>query len=120
MKKYFAEINTINIVVRVVTAESVEDIKLSNSDNRWIETCKTDGDIRKNPAAIGYTYDESRDAFILPKPFDSWTLNETTCQWEAPVAAPVTYTIPDNDPERARQPDPYYWDEEQQKWVLPG
>ena len=52
MKKYFAEINTINIVVRVVTAESVEDIKLSNSDNRWIETCKTDGDIRKNPAAI--------------------------------------------------------------------
>ena len=45
---------------------------------------------RKNYAGIGYTYDEDRDAFIPPKPFNSWVLNETTCQWEAPVALPDT------------------------------
>jgi len=43
---------------------------------------------RKNHAGIGYTYDETRDAFILPKPFNSWILNESTCLWEAPVAKP--------------------------------
>ena len=52
----------------------------------WKQTF-TDG-TRKNAAGIGYTYDEDRDAFIPPKPFNSWTLNETTCQWEAPVAYP--------------------------------
>ena len=58
---------------------------------------------RKNYAGIGYTYDESRDAFIPPKPFDSWTLNETSCLWEAPVAYPT-------DGER------YMWNEETQAW----
>ena len=43
---------------------------------------------RKNHAGIGYTYDEDRDDFIPPKPFNSWTLNEDTCRWEAPVAYP--------------------------------
>ena len=45
---------------------------------------------RKNHASIGYTYDETRDAFIAPKPFNSWILNEDTCRWEAPVAMPTT------------------------------
>jgi hypothetical protein len=45
---------------------------------------------RKNHAGVGYTYDETRDAFIPPKPFNSWILNETTCLWEAPVAIPTT------------------------------
>ena len=44
--------------------------------------------LRKNHAGIGYTYDEDRDAFIPPKPFNSWTLNEDTCRWESPVAYP--------------------------------
>jgi len=44
--------------------------------------------LRKNHAGIGYTYDEDRDAFIPPKPFNSWILNENTCQWEAPVIRP--------------------------------
>ena len=44
--------------------------------------------LRKNHAGIGYTYDETRDAFIAPKPFNSWILNEDTCRWEAPVAIP--------------------------------
>jgi len=60
---------------------------------------------RKNHAAIGYTYDEDRDAFIAPKPFSSWILNEETCQWEAPVAYP-------NDEQK------YNWNEETQQWDL--
>ena len=46
--------------------------------------------LRKNHAGIGYTYDEDRDAFISPKPFKSWILNEDTCIWNAPVAKPTT------------------------------
>jgi hypothetical protein len=46
--------------------------------------------LRKNHAGIGYTYDEDRDAFIPPKPFNSWILNEDTCQWQSPVAMPTT------------------------------
>jgi hypothetical protein len=60
---------------------------------------------RKNHAGIGYTYDEDRNAFIQPKSFNSWTLNETTCQWEAPVAYP-------NDGQK------YKWNEETQQWDL--
>ena len=60
--------------------------------------------LRKNYAGIGYTYDEARDAFIPPKPFNSWLLNEDTCQWDAPVAYPT-------DGKR------YMWDEEQQQWT---
>ena len=45
---------------------------------------------RKNYAGIGYSYDQTRDAFIAPKPFNSWILNEQTCQWESPVAMPTT------------------------------
>ena len=58
---------------------------------------------RKNYAGVGYTYDETRDAFIPPQRFNSWTLNEDTCQWEAPVA------YPDDD-------KPYEWNEETQAW----
>ena len=61
--------------------------------------------LRKNHAGIGYTYDEDKDAFIPPKPFNSWTLNETTCLWEAPVA----YPDDDND---------YTWNESTQTWDL--
>ena len=60
---------------------------------------------RKNHAAIGYTYDEDRDAFIPPKPFNSWTLNENTCQWESPVPRP-------NDR------NDYKWNENQQNWNI--
>jgi len=60
---------------------------------------------RKNHAGIGYTYDEDRDAFIPPKPFNSWTLDEDTCLWKAPVDYPT-------DGQR------YYWNEETQSWEL--
>ena len=60
---------------------------------------------RKNHAGIGYTYDDDKDAFIPPKPYASWILNETTCQWEAPVAKP-------DDGQR------YEWNETTQQWDL--
>ena len=60
---------------------------------------------RKNYAGIGMTYDQQRDAFISPKPYNSWILNETTCLWEAPVAYPTDGQI-------------YSWNEENQKWTL--
>tara|TARA_B110000902_G_scaffold239390_1_gene288014 strand:- start:319 stop:711 length:393 start_codon:yes stop_codon:yes gene_type:complete len=60
---------------------------------------------RKNHAGIGYTYDEDRDAFIAPKPYASWVLNETTCLWEAPVALPDTENR-------------YTWNEDTTSWDL--
>ena len=60
---------------------------------------------RKNHAGIGYTYDETRDAFIAPKPFNSWILNEQTCNWKAPFAYP-------NDGNK------YSWNEEILNWEL--
>ena len=60
---------------------------------------------RKNFAGIGWKYDQTRDAFIPPKPFNSWTLNETTCLWNPPVAYPT-------DGQR------YTWDETNQSWDL--
>ena len=54
----------------------------------WKQT-SYNGNIRKNYAGVGYTYDAGRDAFIAPQPWNSWTLNETTCQWESPVAYPT-------------------------------
>jgi len=61
--------------------------------------------LRKNFAGIGYTYDETRNAFISPKPYNSWILNEDTCLWEAPVAYPT-------DGQR------YSWNEETLNWIL--
>ena len=60
---------------------------------------------RKNYASIGYWYDQSRDAFISPKPFNSWILNETTCIWEAPVVKPDDGQI-------------YNWNESTKQWEL--
>lgn len=61
---------------------------LFGSNTTWIQT-SYNGNIRKNYAGIGYTYDSIRDAFIPPKPYNSWILNESTCMWEAPVQYPV-------------------------------
>lgn len=92
---HFAEIDQNNIVLRVLVVDNAHelggieyltyDLKLGG---RWIQT-SYNGNIRKNFAGIGYSYDNTRDAFIPPKPFPSWILNEVTCQWVAPVAMPV-------------------------------
>ena len=68
--------------------------------------------LRKNHASVGYTYDEDRDAFIPPKPFPSWVLNETTCLWEAPIARPELTQEQINN--RVGQ----IWNEQNQTWDL--
>jgi len=74
---------------------------------------------RKNFPGIGYIYDEANDAFILPKPFNSWTLNTDTYKWEAPIAYPETYSqgLMDDDGITAKK-DFYNWNEQTQSWDL--
>ena len=101
------------IVEQVIVAEpEFFETFVDSTPGQWIQTSyNTRGGehilggtpLRKNYAGIGYKYDSDRDAFIPPKPYDSWTLNETTCLWEAPVAYP-------DDGER------YKWNEENQTW----
>jgi hypothetical protein len=102
---YFAKLGTGNIVEQVISinnavitdANGVEQEqlgndfinKLYNTRDVWKQT-SYNNNIRKNFAGIGYQYDQQRDAFIAPKPFNSWILNEDTCRWEAPVAKPTT------------------------------
>ena len=76
----------------------------------WVKT-SYNARIRKNYAGIGYTYDAQRDAFIPPKPYASWVLNETTCLWNAPVAMPSD--VGQGDP-----PKRYTWNEETRTWDL--
>ena len=101
---YFAKLGTGNIVENVISinnsvitdANGVEQEqlgndfinKLYNTRDVWKQT-SYNNNIRKNFAGIGYHYDQQRDAFIAPKPFNSWILNESTCRWEAPVAKPT-------------------------------
>jgi hypothetical protein len=78
------------------------------SDNSGLSNTQEKA-FRKNHAGIGYTYDENRDAFIPPKPFNSWILNENTCYWEAPVAMPTTEL----------EANQYYsWNEQTLSWDL--
>ena len=115
---YFAKLNNSNVVTAVHAVENsitttggsedpqkgIDFLKtLYNDSNTWIQT-SFNGTIRKNYAGPGYTYDYSRDAFIPPKQFASWTLNESTCQWEAPV------TYPDDGKF-------YLWNEDNKEWV---
>ena len=74
--------------------------------------------IRKNFAGIGYQYDQQRDAFIPIKPFNSWVLNETTCQWESPIPYPITRTL--NLVNHLEEPinDLYRWNESTLTWDL--
>jgi hypothetical protein len=69
---------------------------------------------RKNFAGIGYTFDKDRDAFIPPKPFASWILNETTCQWDAPVVKPELTE------EQSNNNNYYVWNETTTQWELNG
>ena len=100
---HFAKLNN-NIVTEIVVAEkNFINSGLVGDDFLWVQT-SYNGNFRKNFAGIGFTYDKTRDAFIPPKPYASWTLVEATCQWEAPVARP-------DDDKR------YRWDEDITNWV---
>jgi len=76
-----------------------------NNNNIIVESEDQSKSFRKNFAGIGYKYDQIRDAFIEPKPYPSWTLNETTCLWEPPVVKPNDGQI-------------YSWNETNQTWDL--
>jgi hypothetical protein len=102
---YFAKLGTGNIVENVISinnsvitdANGIEQEqlgvdfinKLYNTTDVWKQT-SYNSTFRKNYAGIGFQYDQQRDAFIPPKPFNSWILNENTCGWEAPVIKPTT------------------------------
>ena len=73
---------------------------------------------RKNYAGKGYRYDEDRDAFIPISMYPSWTLDEDTCQWKAPVAYPETFTQDRKNEDGSDAPDRYYWNEQRVKWEL--
>jgi hypothetical protein len=111
---HFAKLGVGNIVEKVevvsndisTTEQAGMDFlnNLYKSRDVWKQT-SYNGNIRKNFASIGYKYDQTKDAFIAPKPFNSWILNEDTCRWEAPVAYPT-------DGQR------YIWNETIKNWEL--
>jgi hypothetical protein len=111
---HFAKLGTGNIVERVeVVSNDIATTEQAGVDflnnlyktrDVWKQT-SYNNNIRKNFAGVGYTYDENRDVFIPPRPYPSWILNETTCQWESPVAYP-------NDGQS------YKWNEQNQTWDL--
>ena len=114
---HFTELDKNNIVIRVsvVNNEVITDADDNEQEQIgidfltqlhggiWKQT-SYNATIRKNYAGIGFIYDETRDAFISPQPYNSWTLNETTCQWESPVAHP-------DDDKR------YEWNEDIINWI---
>lgn len=105
---HFAELDENNMVLRVLVGDNNapnegHDWFVENLGGRWVQT-SYNGKIRKNFAGIGFAYDEVRDAFIPPRPFESWLLNEQTCLWEPPVSHP-------NDGKL------YTWDEPSQSWI---
>ena len=118
---HFAKVQE-GIVTQVIVAEpEFFNTFVDSSPGEWIQTSyntrggvhydpntgEADGGValRKNYAGIGFTYDKDRDAFIPPKPYASWTLDEASCLWEAPVPMPA-----DNNS--------YAWNEETQSWDL--
>ena len=98
---HFAKIDDSNNVTSVIVAEQEY---IDSLEGRWIQT-SYNGSIRKNYAGIGYTYDAGRDAFIPPKPYTSWILNEETCNWASPVSYPDDGKF-------------YNWNEETRAWDL--
>jgi hypothetical protein len=115
---HFAKLNEDNTVVavhvvnnEVITVDGIESEQAGidfltelHGHTLWKQT-SYNGSFRKNYAGVGMKYDQTRDAFISNKPWESWILNETTCQWEAPVAYPT-------------DGESYSWDEETTSWVL--
>jgi hypothetical protein len=99
---HFAKIEN-NIVTEVIVAEQdFINSGLVGDSFLWVQT-SYNGNFRKNYAGIGFSYDATRDAFIPPKQYESWTLNEDSCQWEAPVAYPNDGNV-------------YEWNESDQQW----
>jgi len=117
---HFAKLNQNNVVTDVIVVNNIEMLSADGSESEimgiaflirwsggysnWKQT-SYNGKIRKNYAGVGYTYDSTRDAFIPPQPFPSWTLNEDTCLWDSPTPYPT-------------DGQHYYWDEQKTDWVV--
>ena len=119
---HFAKVENETVTQVIVAEQDFINTGVVGSPSLWIQTSyNTRGGVhydpvtgepsadqtkalRKNYAGIGYSYDAGRDAFIPPKPYPSWTLNETTCLWDAPVAMPTDGKV-------------YSWDEANTNWV---
>ena len=110
---HFAKVVDGKVSQVIVAEKEFFDTFVDSSPGEWIQTSyNTHGGVhatggtpmRKNYAGIGFTYDRTRDAFIPPQPFASWTLNDSTCLWNAPVAMP----------QDGKQ---YTWDEATTAWV---
>ena len=117
MMAHFCRLGPNNVVEQVIVVDNKDTADANGIEKeyigaafcerllggRWVQT-SYNARIRKNYAGIGYTFDEQRDAFIPPKPFASWVLNEDTCQWKAPVDMPTDGQM-------------YSWDEATTSWV---
>jgi hypothetical protein len=117
---HFAKLDENNVVLEVAVINNIEMLAADGSESEmmgvaflirwsggysnWKQT-SYNGKIRKNYAGVGYTYDSARDAFIPPKPFQSWVFNEESCSWDAPIPFPT-------DGQR------YNWDEATTSWVV--
>jgi hypothetical protein len=117
---HFAKLDQNNVVTDVIVVNNIDLLTADGSESEmmgvaflirwsggysnWKQT-SYNGNIRKNYAGVGYTYDAQRDAFIPPQSFPSWVLNEETCLWDAPVAMPTDGQL-------------YNWDEETLSWVV--
>jgi hypothetical protein len=119
---HFAKIEN-NVVTQVIVVDNKDCADASGVEKEYIgaafcerlfggtwKQTSYNGSIRKNYAGVGYTYDSERDAFIPPKPYPSWLLNEDTCLWDAPVAMP-------EDAGTGEPPKRYAWDEATTSWV---
>jgi len=117
---HFAKLDKDNNVIDVISVNNIEMLAADGSESevmgvafliRWSggysnwQQTSYNNKIRKNYAGIGYIYDAQRDAFIPPKPFPSWVLNEDTCLWDAPVPMPTDGQL-------------YNWDEATTSWVV--
>lgn len=106
---HFAELDDDNTVTRVIVGDNYDPNGdegyswiVATFGGRWVQT-SYNGNMRKNFAGVGDTYDEDRDAFISPQPYPSWVLDEDTCRWKAPTPKPT---------------DGYWiWDEASTSWV---
>ena len=109
---HYAFLNADSVVTEVITGINETELIEGLLAETWYgnfrgQVCKRtsyNNNMRKNYAGIGYTYDTARDAFIAPKPFASWVLDEATCRWTAPVAMPS-------------DGGPWAWDEDTESWV---
>lgn len=110
---HYAFLDDNNIVTEVITGIDESELIEGLDTETWYgnfrgQVCKRtsyNGNYRKNYAGVGSTYDEGRDAFIAPKPYPSWTLNEETCRWQAPTTYPTDGFT-------------YFWNESELAWEL--